>query len=91
MKTIIRNTLYIVLAVVLLQSCGYTEQTLIEFNTMKTPVILHDKHKITFFYSVTLRDGDNRLHEFGNLSSIARWMGDNYEKGDTIRHKTNNR
>ena len=84
-------TLYIVLAVVLLQSCGYSEKTLIELNTMSKPVILHDKHKAIFWYGVTLKDGDNKYHRFGNISSVANWLGENYERGDTIKYKSNNR
>lgn len=66
-------------------SCNYSEKTLIEFNQMKKPVILYDKQKNTFWYSVTLKDGNNDLHKFGNMSSVANWMGDNFQVGDTIR------
>jgi hypothetical protein len=33
---------------------------------------------------IILMDGDSLEHTMGDLSAFARWLGDNYEIGDTI-------
>ena len=66
-------------------SCNYSEKTLIEFNKMKNPVVLQYKKKSTFWYSVVLKDGDGKIHEFGNISPLSNWLGETYQIGDTIR------
>ena len=76
--------IYIVLATVLLASCNYTERTEIEFRNMEEPIILQYKVKSTFWHSVTLKDGKGKYHDFGNMSALANYIGDNYEVNDTI-------
>ena len=76
---------FILLVMCCFSSCNYSEKTLIEFNSMKNPITLQYKQKATFWYSVTLKDGDGKIHDFGNSSSLANWIGETYQIGDTIR------
>jgi hypothetical protein len=83
---IMKNVFYLVLATVFLFGCGgYTERTKFELEQMKTPVILINKTKHTLWCSVTLQDGNGKVYEFGNVSTIANSIGDNYSINDTIR------
>lgn len=75
---------YLLLAAVLFGGCNYSEETLFEYNAMTKPITLHEKDKLTFWYGVTLKDGNGELHKFGNLSSVANHIGKHYAIGDTL-------
>jgi hypothetical protein len=63
----------------------YTEQTIIEIHNLKKPLILKDKSKMTFRYSIIIMDGNNNIHRFGNSSDLANKIGEKYEINDTIK------
>ena len=75
------------LSVVLINSLHnhYTQDTIIEFKSMKRPITLQNKSKIMFWYSVELRDGKGNSHCFGNFSSLANEIGEIYQINDTIQ------
>jgi len=72
------------LFVILISNNDYTERTRLEFNQMKQPIILKDKTKLTFWYSVILQDGDGKLYKWGNTSKLANSIGELYQTNDTI-------
>ncbi len=84
LKTLTRYALYTVLCAVLLTSCDYTEETKQTLKRMPEPIILIHKEKTTFWYSVTLKDRKGKTYEFGNVSALARSIGENYSINDTI-------
>ena len=63
---------------------SYTERTKYELKNMKEPIILKDKEKMTFWYSVTLEDGDGEIYKWGSTSGLANSIGEMYKVGDTI-------
>lgn len=71
-------------AVILTINSNYTERTKQEFNQMKHPIVLKDKTKRTFWYSVILQDGDGKLYKWGNSSKLANSIGELYTINDTI-------
>ena len=83
-KSIICYTLITLLCAVLLTSCDYTEETKLTFEGMPEPIVLIHKEKDTFWYDVTLKDGNGKTYFFGNLSTLARTIGENYSINDTI-------
>lgn len=84
LKSLIRYALYTVLCAVLLTSCDYTEETKQTLKRMPEPIVLIHKDKLTFWYSVMLKDGNGKTYEFGNASALARSIGENYSINDTI-------
>lgn len=83
-KTLTRYALYTVLCIVFLTFCDYTEETKQTLKRMPEPIILVHKNKLTFWYSVTLKDGNRKTYDFGNASALARSIGENYSINDTI-------
>lgn len=85
---LIRNLAKLMLVAVLfsLTSCldSYTERTKYELQNMQEPIILKDKSKMTFWYSILLEDGNGKLYKWGNASSLAKSIGELYEVNDTI-------
>lgn len=83
-----RNCLKMLLVAVFfsLTSCfdSYTERTKYELQNMQEPIILKDKSKRTFWYSIILEDGNGKLYKWGNGSSLANSIGELYEVNDTI-------
>ena len=63
---------------------SYTERTKYELKNMREPIILKDKTKMTFWYSIILEDGNGKLYKWGNASSLANSIGEMYEVNDTI-------
>ena len=90
-KTLTRYTLYMVLCFVLFSCEGgeptisYSERTVTQFNKLKPPVLLFSKSESMVGYGVQLMDGDGVLHYFGDMSSLANGIGDNYKIGDTLK------
>ncbi len=76
----------IILIFVLTSRVLYTNETIDKFTSMPKPVVLYDKTKNTFWYSVVLKDGNGNLERFGNLSSLANKIGETYQIQDTISH-----
>lgn len=64
---------------------SYTEKTVNQFNDLEPPVILHSKSKDLGYYGVVVMDGNNKVHVFGNMSSLADRIGESYMVGDTIK------
>lgn len=64
---------------------SYSEITVEKFNRMKSPVILLTKTDSWAGYGVTMTDGDDEVHYFGNMSSFANGIGQNYKVGDTLK------
>ena len=62
----------------------YTKKTILKYEQMKKPVQLHWKEKNTFWYSVVLKDANGNTERFGNLSTLANYIGERYNIGDTI-------
>lgn len=63
----------------------YNNRCVDTFRDMKPPIVLDNK----LYYGevvtgIILMDGDSVEHMMGDLSAFARWLGDNYEIGDTI-------
>jgi hypothetical protein len=69
---------------ILLNSCDYTEKTKQTLRSMPEPITLIYKEKMTLWYSVILKDGQGKTYRFGNVSSLARTIGENYSINDTI-------
>lgn len=66
---------------------NYTKETESQMRRMKEPIILLAKTKTTFHYSVDLQDATGKLYQWGNMSNLADFIGENYEVGDTIHKK----
>lgn len=86
------KNLFILLMLITLTSCvgtpdtkGYTETTVEIFNELTPPVVLFSKAKSMGRYSVTLQDGNGKIHYFGNVSTLANTIGESYEVKDTIK------
>lgn len=62
-----------------------TKKTREKYKTMKKPAILYYKTKHTFWYSVTLKDADNKIYDFPNSSTFGDSLGEIYNIGDTIK------
>jgi hypothetical protein len=78
--------IYIVISVLFFIQMNnlYTDQTIIKIKNLKKPLLLKDKTKMTFRYSIIVMDGDNNIHKFGNSSDLANKIGEKYEINDTI-------
>ena len=63
----------------------YTEYTVAEFNKLKSPVILITKSKDFGLYSITVKDANDSIKYFGNLSNMASSFGETYNVGDTLK------
>jgi len=91
LKTKLSYALYTLLCFVLFSCEGgeptisYSERTVKQFNKLKPPVVLFSKSESMVGYGVQLMDGDGVLHYFGNMSSLANGIGDNYKIGDTLK------
>jgi hypothetical protein len=65
-----------------LVSCEtYTKETITEFKKMKKPVVIHFKFENS---KIVLKDNLNNLYTYGNKSTFASWLMENYETGNTI-------
>lgn len=64
---------------------SHTTQTVRIFNELIPPVVLFSKEESMWSYGVSLLDGDGVLHHFGNASTLANGIGDNYNVGDTLK------
>ena len=67
---------------------SYTDQTVETLNNLKSPVVLVAKSKsdlVTAMYSVTLKDANDSIVYFGNLSGLANSIGASKQIGDTIK------
>lgn len=84
LRTKLSYALYTLLCAVLLTSCDYTEETKQTLKRMPKPIVLIHKEKKTFWHSVTLKDGNGKTYKFGNVSALARSIGENYSINDTI-------
>jgi len=60
----------------------YTEHVL---NTLKQPVILIAKDKSMGCYGIVVKDANDSVVIFGNMSSLADRIGASMSIGDTIR------
>lgn len=67
------------------ENMDYTSKTVIEFNKMEKPVVLFAKSKDYGEYRVTLIDGEGKIHQFGNVSTLANNIGEIYKVGDTLK------
>lgn len=63
----------------------YTKETELEYKKMKSPVILINKTKMTFWYNVDLLDGNNKYYHFGSMSKLASQIADSSIVGDTLK------
>lgn len=66
---------------------NYSEETRLQLVEMPKPIVLKDKEKMTFWYSVIVQDGKGDLHRFGSISAQARAIGEKYQINDTISIK----
>lgn len=63
----------------------YTEYTVAEFNKLKKPVILIAKTKDLGNYSIVVKDANDTIIYFGNVSTMASAFGYSYNVGDTLK------
>lgn len=64
---------------------SYTNQTITEIQNLKQPLVLKDKSKMTFRYSIIIMDKDQNIHSYGNSSDLANEIGKKYNINDTIK------
>lgn len=74
----------------LLLSCGsqvedYNDKCVKELNEMKSPVILIGMENSPFGHSIVLKDSLGEIFAFGNMSYLARALGESHNIGDTIK------
>jgi len=87
--------LFILLAMIgLLASCNqneggitktYTDISVDQINSLKSPVILIAKEKSFGIYSITVKDSSSKILVIGNMSALATTIGESRNVGDTIR------
>jgi hypothetical protein len=85
----IRNCIFI--GIIFISSCSsidWTKDTVDKFNEMKPPVVLFGKTKSLNLYGVSVMDGNNKIHHFGNKSNFANSIGESYQIGDTLKQHT---
>ena len=83
MKKII--TLILILTFI---SCSMQETPTQKFNTLKAPVVLFAKSESFWCkgcWGIEVKDGNGKLHSFGNATQIANAIGDYYKVGDTLK------
>jgi len=83
--------LILLLTICILASCestkseDYTDISTREFNTLKSPVILIGKEKSLGCYNITVIDSNKTILCIGNMSIIARTIGESRNIGDTLK------
>lgn len=64
---------------------NYTEYTVADFNKLKHPVILIGKTKDLGDYSIVVKDANDTIRYYGNVSKMASAFGYSHNVGDTIK------
>jgi hypothetical protein len=85
-----KRILILLVTISFLISCDTTETDYSktsekEINNLKSPVILIGKTEDLGQYSIAVRDSTNKILTIGNLSIVARIIGQSRKIGDTIR------
>lgn len=63
---------------------SYTDVTLKQFNKLEPPVTLFGKSERFSRWGVSLKDGNGKVHVFGNNSTLSQDIGESYDIGDTL-------
>jgi len=63
---------------------NYTTYTVAVMNELNPPIVLIGKSSSLGSYGITLKDGNDSIVTFGNMSTLANNIGDGYNVGDTI-------
>lgn len=63
----------------------YTDYTVADFNKLKHPVVLIGKNKSLGEYSIVVKDVNDTIRYYGNLSSMASAIGYSHNVGDTLK------
>ena len=80
-----------ILLITLLCSCSNkkgnnpSEQGDIDFNNLKSPVILIGKEKTLIGYNITVKDSTDKVVTFGDLQMISNTIGESRIIGDTLK------
>ncbi len=77
--------LLILIVIVIFKPYRYTNKTEHEFKQMKSPIVLIEKYKMIYCYSVELKDSTGKIYKWGNISRLANLIGNHYNIGDTIK------
>jgi hypothetical protein len=64
---------------------SYTEYTVADFNTLKSPVILIGKVLNLGDYSIVVKDANGTVRYYGNMSYMASALGHSHNVGDTLK------
>jgi len=63
----------------------YTHYTVAHINSLTSPVILIGKEKNMGLYNITIKDSNNIIATYGNMSTFANNIGASRQIGDTIK------
>ena len=63
----------------------YDEFVQYDINRLKKPVILIGKHESMGLYGIVIKDANDSIRTYGNVSSLANCIGESRQVGDTIK------